>query len=92
MHDCLREHAELYNYDVLMLHSSLPEEYHNQIFTEPDFGQRRIILSTNIAESSITLPDVRYVLDFCYNKEITYNKKTMTEMLELHWGSKATMN
>lgn len=91
MYDTLQEDKTKYNFDVLMLHSSLPEEVHSQIFTEPDFGQRRIILSTNIAESSITLPDVRYVIDFCYNKDITYNKKTMTEMLELHWGSKATM-
>lgn len=76
--------------EICLLHSSIPEELHGRIFSSP-IGKRRIILSTNIAESSITLPDVRYIIDFCNVKELMHNSRTNTEMLELQWASKATM-
>jgi ATP-dependent RNA helicase DHX57 len=78
------------NLEICLLHSSIPEELHGRIFKSP-MGKRRIILSTNIAESSITLPDVRYIIDFCNVKELLHNARTNTEMLELQWASKATM-
>ena len=55
-------------------------------FTE----KRKVILSTNIAESSITIPDIYYVIDFCLVKELRYNVKTSHESLELNWASKAS--
>lgn len=78
--------------DICMLHSSMPEELHGKVFDQLEPGKRRVILSTNIAESSLTLPDVRFVIDFGYTKEIIHNSKTMTQSLELKWASKATMH
>jgi HrpA-like RNA helicase len=37
---------------------------------------RKVILATTIAESSLTVPDVRYVIDFGLIKEIYYDAKT----------------
>jgi HrpA-like RNA helicase len=78
-------------FEVHLLHSSMPEEMHSAILRPPARDKRRIILSTNIAESSITLPDIRYVIDFGYSKELTYNSSSRTELLELQWAAKSNM-
>jgi ATP-dependent RNA helicase TDRD9 len=54
--------------------------------------KRRIILSTNIAESSITLPDVGYIIDFCLAKELHVDSETNHESLMLNWCSRASLD
>lgn len=76
--------------EICMLHSSIPEESHGNIFKDPE-GKRRIIISTNIAESSITLPDVRYIIDFGLTKELVFNSSTKCERLQMQWACKAVM-
>lgn len=49
-----------------------------------------MIISTNIAESSITIPDVKYVIDFMLTKELHYDPVTKSESLILSWVSKAS--
>ena len=49
-----------------------------------------MIVSTNIAESSITVPDIVYVIDFCLSKETNYNPYNSMEKLELAWASQAS--
>jgi HrpA-like RNA helicase len=92
MNDLLRDIMSEAELDICLLHSSMPEELHGKVFDKLEPGKRRVILSTNIAESSLTLPDVRFVIDFGYTKEIIHNSKTMTQGLELKWASKATMH
>lgn len=81
IHECLK-------WDVIILHSSITNEEQQRIFSRPPFGYRRIILSTNIAESSITVPDVKYVIDFCLTKQQTSVPETNFSCLELQWASK----
>jgi len=57
---------------------------------EPKPGMRKIIISTNIAESSITIPDIYYVIDFLLTKEIYYDPVTKNENLCTSWASKAS--
>ncbi|XP_043265220.1 probable ATP-dependent RNA helicase spindle-E isoform X2 [Colletes gigas] len=75
-------------WNITILHSLITNEEQQQIFVKPPCGYRRIILSTNIAESSITVPDVKYVIDFCLTKQLVVNPNTNIQCLELRWASK----
>ncbi len=55
-------------------------------------NRRKVILSTNIAESSITINEIYYVIDFCLVKELKYNVRTNHQSLDLNWASKASCN
>lgn len=77
--------------DIIMLHSSIPENEHKKVLKPPKNLAKRVVLSTNIAESSITLPDVSYVIDFCCSREIFFSQRTMTESLVLVWAAKAAL-
>ena len=53
---------------------------------------RKIILSTNIAESSLTVPNIGYVIDFCLTKALVYNRDSKFTSLQLNWASKANLD
>ncbi|RUS84472.1 hypothetical protein EGW08_007768 [Elysia chlorotica] len=71
------------------LHSSITVEEQNKVFVKPAQGYRKIIISTNIAESSITVPDIKYVIDFCLTKNLCCDPDTNYTQLQLEWASKA---
>ena len=73
------------------LHSSIPWEECNTVFERVSPNQRKIILSTNIAESSITIPDIGYVIDFCLTKNMTSDPETNYPRLMLDWASQAQL-
>lgn len=54
---------------VLPLHSRLPTEEQEQIFEPPPPGKRKVVLATNLAETSLTVTDVVYVVDAGFQKE-----------------------
>ena len=49
--------------DVLALHGELPIEQQSRVLQASSDGRRRVVLATNVAESSVTLPGVRVVID-----------------------------
>ena len=49
--------------DVLELHGDLPVEEQARLLRPAADGRRRVVLATNVAESSVTLPGVRVVVD-----------------------------
>ena len=51
------------NLTVVMLHSQMAPSEHKRAFEPSRGGQRKVILSTNIAETGVTLNDVIYVID-----------------------------
>ncbi|XP_060037067.1 ATP-dependent RNA helicase TDRD9 isoform X1 [Erinaceus europaeus] len=75
---------------VFPLHSSVTLEEQNNVFLSPVPGYRKIILSTNIAESSVTVPDVKYVIDFCLTRTLVCDEDTNYQSLRLSWASKTS--
>ncbi|KAK8933842.1 putative pre-mRNA-splicing factor ATP-dependent RNA helicase [Platanthera zijinensis] len=61
---------------VLPLHGTLPPELQVRVFSPAPPDCRRIIVSTNIAETSLTVDGVVYVIDTGYVKQRQYNPST----------------
>ena len=49
--------------EILALHGELPVEQQSRVLQASSDGRRRVVLATNVAESSVTLPGVRVVID-----------------------------
>uniref|UniRef100_A0A0P6K381 Putative ATP-dependent RNA helicase DHX57 n=1 Tax=Heterocephalus glaber TaxID=10181 RepID=A0A0P6K381_HETGA len=71
------------------LHSSLSSEEQQAVFIKPPVGVTKIIISTNIAETSITIDDVVYVIDSGKMKEKRYDASKGMESLEDTFVSQA---
>uniref|UniRef100_A0A182LXQ0 RNA helicase n=1 Tax=Anopheles culicifacies TaxID=139723 RepID=A0A182LXQ0_9DIPT len=74
---------------VLMLHSKMQTTDQHSVFKPVPPGVRKIILSTNIAETSITMDDVVYVIDSGKVKQKYYDSLTSTSLLAATWISQA---
>lgn len=60
------------------------------IFNKPKDGVRKIVLATNMAETSITINDVVFVIDSGKAKETSYDALNNTPCLLPSWISKAS--
>lgn len=58
---------------LLPLHSSISNSEQKKVFLPSQVGITKIVVSTNIAEASITIPDVTIIIDSCFVKEMTIN-------------------
>ncbi|XP_040000994.1 putative ATP-dependent RNA helicase DHX57 [Xiphias gladius] len=74
---------------VYPLHSTLSNEEQQAVFSQPPEGVTKIIISTNIAETSVTIDDVVYVIDSGKMKEKRYDASKSMESLEDSWVSRA---
>ncbi|XP_057710392.1 putative ATP-dependent RNA helicase DHX57 [Corythoichthys intestinalis] len=74
---------------VYPLHSTLSNEEQQAVFNRPPEGVTKIIISTNIAETSVTIDDVVFVIDSGKLKEKRYDASKSMESLEDTWVSRA---
>ncbi|PRQ70928.1 hypothetical protein AAT19DRAFT_10468 [Rhodotorula toruloides] len=73
------------DYEIHILHSTVPLADQQAVFEPPPKGIRRIVLSTNIAETSVTIPDVVYVVDAAKCKEKRYDPQRRLSQLVSAW-------
>lgn len=78
--------------NILPLHSDIVISQQNKVFEKSQPTWRKVIISTSIAESSITVPDVKYVIDFCLTKELYCDPFTNYTHLRLEWASISNLN
>ncbi|CAL0329725.1 unnamed protein product [Lupinus luteus] len=77
---------------ILPLHGSLPPELQVRVFSPPPPNCRRIIVATNIAETSLTVDGVVYVIDSGYVKQRQYNPSAGMYSLDVVQISKVQAN
>ncbi|CAF1244026.1 unnamed protein product [Adineta steineri] len=77
---------------VLPIYSTLPSDMQIKIFEPAPPGARKVILATNIAETSLTIDGIVFVIDPGFCKQKTYNARNGMEALTITPISKASAN
>ncbi|XP_073533333.1 3'-5' RNA helicase YTHDC2 isoform X2 [Phyllobates terribilis] len=90
LYDDKRFSENSHRYQIFMLHSNMQTTDQKKVLKNPPVGVRKIILSTNIAETSITVNDVVFVIDSGKVKEKSYDALNHVTMLKMVWISKAS--
>ena len=77
---------------ICPIYSALPPEMQAKIFDPTPKGSRKVVLATNIAETSLTINGICYVIDPGFAKQKSYNPKTGMESLLVTAISRAAAN
>jgi ATP-dependent helicase HrpA len=88
--EALRKHRPA-GYEVLPLYARLSQSEQEQIF-RPKGNLRRIVLATNVAETSLTVPGIRYVIDSGLARIKRYSWRNKVEQLRIEPISQASAN
>ncbi|XP_024192855.1 ATP-dependent RNA helicase DEAH13 isoform X2 [Rosa chinensis] len=75
---------------VLPLYAMLPAASQLRVFEEVKEGDRLVVVATNVAETSLTIPGVKYVVDTGRVKVKDYNSSNGMETYNIKWISKAS--
>ncbi|NWT78743.1 DHX36 helicase, partial [Lanius ludovicianus] len=74
---------------IIPLHSLMPTVNQTQVFKTTPPGVRKIVIATNIAETSITIEDVVFVIDGGKIKETHFDTQNNISTMAAEWVSKA---
>ena len=74
---------------ILPLHGKLPPDEQQKVFEEYS-RKRKIIFATNVAETSVTIPGVKYVVDTGLAKEMQFDPRKNMDSLEVRLISKSS--
>ncbi|XP_024969221.1 pre-mRNA-splicing factor ATP-dependent RNA helicase DEAH1-like isoform X2 [Cynara cardunculus var. scolymus] len=77
---------------ICPIYANLPTELQAKIFEPTPEGARKVVLATNIAETSLTIDGIKYVIDPGFVKMKSYNPRTGMESLLITPISKASAN
>ena len=74
---------------VLPLHASLETKEQRRVFVSAPHGKRKVVVATNVAETSITIDDIVAVIDSGRVKETSFDPQNNMRKLEETWASRA---
>ncbi|KAI5614107.1 putative ATP-dependent RNA helicase DHX37 isoform X1, partial [Silurus asotus] len=77
---------------VLPLYSLLAPEQQAKVFRPPPPGARLCVVATNVAETSLTIPGIKYVVDCGRVKKRFYDRVTGVSSFKVSWTSQASAN
>lgn len=77
---------------VLPLYSLLAPEQQAKVFRPPPPGTRLCVIATNVAETSLTMPGIKYVVDSGRVKKRFYDRVTGVSSFKVTWTSQASAN
>lgn len=77
---------------ICPIYANLPSELQAKIFEPTPEGARKVVLATNIAETSLTIDGIKFVIDPGFCKQNSYNPRTGMESLVITPVSKASAN
>lgn len=77
---------------VMPIYSGLPSDMQSKIFEPTPPNSRKVVLATNIAETSLTIDNIIYVIDSGFVKQTAYNPRTGLDSLVVTAISKASAN
>ena len=78
------------NFTTIPVHSDIPFEDQLAVFSKTKLDECRVIVATNSAESSVTLPALDHVIDLGLQRQIIYNDASHRQLLTLTWISTAS--
>lgn len=82
--------TQVMNLLVLPIYAALPAEQQARIFEKTPPNTRKVVLATNIAETSLTIDGITFVVDSGFCKQKAYNPQTGLETLQVVPVSKAS--
>ncbi|WP_372737729.1 ATP-dependent RNA helicase HrpA [Neptunomonas sp.] len=84
--------AQLRDTEVMPLYARLSVSEQNKIFQGARSAGRRIVLATNVAETSVTVPNIRYVIDTGVARISRYSYRSKVQRLPIEAISQASAN
>ena len=85
-------YSDTRKYKIFVLHSALTStEKQAELFRPLKKGCRKIVISTNMAETGVTIPDVTFVIDSCRVNEIGYDPRRGMKSLDEKFVSQASL-
>ncbi|KIY61252.1 P-loop containing nucleoside triphosphate hydrolase protein [Cylindrobasidium torrendii FP15055 ss-10] len=90
--ECLEQLDDPAPLAVLPIYSQMPADLQAKIFEPTSDGRRKVIVATNIAETSLTVDGILYVVDAGYSKLKVYNHKVGMDALQITPISQANAN